>query len=130
MQAKLSDSEIKKRLDAMARHGFDLKILESLDMLQIHSLISHCDLGDCQFPSSFPKKNIPKYYKNRGFNFDIPDVLLQKAVQAFTPTTPSDVLHRNRFVSIEGTAPKHYRRKPKRKSRESPNRNARFCGFS
>jgi Plavaka transposase len=115
MQAKFSISEIKKRLVAMARHGFDLKILESLDMLQIHSLISHCDLGDCEYPSTFPKKNIPNHYVNLGLDVEIPKLLLHKAVQAFTPMSPSNVLNRNRFVSIEGTVQKHYRRKPKRK---------------
>ena len=115
MQAKLSVLEIKQRLVAMARHGFDLKILKSLDMLQIHSLISRCDLGNCEYPSAFPKKNIPNYYKNLGLNFHIPSVLLHQAVQAFAPKSPYEVLNRSRFVPIEGSVHKHYRRKPKRK---------------
>ena len=115
MQANLSVQEIKKRLIAMSRHGFDWNILQSLDILQIHSLISHCDLGDCEYPESFPKKDIPSYYSNLGSHVKIPNDILHKAVQAFTPTTPSDVLNRTRFLPVEGTVPKHYRRKPKRK---------------
>jgi len=115
MQTKLSVSEINQRLIAMARHGFDLNILESLDSFQIHSLISHCPLGDCQYPSSFPKKNIPRYYKNLGGNFKIPTVLRDKAVQAFSGKTPEEVLCGSRFVTVEKTVQKHYRRKQKRK---------------
>jgi hypothetical protein len=115
MQAKLSPAEIKKRLIDMSRHGFDLKILESLDILQIHSLISHCDLGDCKYPVSFPKKNIPHHYNNLGANVKIPNILLTKAVQAFSPVRSTDVLRRARFIAIEGTIQKHYRRKQKQK---------------
>jgi len=99
----------------MSRHGFDLKLLESLDLLQIHSLISHCDLGECKYPASFPKKSIPVYYKNLGSNYKIPSTILHKALQAFTIKTPTHVLKRSRFVPVEGTVQKHYRRKPKQK---------------
>jgi hypothetical protein len=74
MQANLSVQEIKKRLMAMSRHGFDWNILESLDMLQIHSLISHCDLGDCDYPESFPRNNIPNFYSNQGPHLKIPRI--------------------------------------------------------
>jgi len=41
MPQRLSAIEIKQHLETMSRHGFDLKLLESLDLLQIHSLIQH-----------------------------------------------------------------------------------------
>jgi|GEM_PF-4704884 hypothetical protein len=111
---KMSSQEIEQRLLAMARHGFDLKILMLLDSLQIHSLISHCGLGDCK-SFRFPKNDIPNYYKRLGANFKISKALLNKAVGAFSGQGPSDILDRDRFVPIEGTVQKHYRRKPKRK---------------
>lgn len=115
MPPRLDDAMVEKRLITMARHGFDIKILETLDMLQIHSLISHCDLGACEYPSSYPKCNIPGHYKNLGLNFKIPKHLLQKAIKAFSAPTKEDILSPTRFVPVEGTILKHYRQKVKEK---------------
>lgn len=114
MPPKLTAEAIEQRLVAMARHGFDLNVLELLDVFQLHSLITHCDLGpSCRFPDSFPKKNIQHHYTKLRKDFKVPGNLLAKAVAAFSSMEPSDVLNDDRFIPVVGTVPKHYRQKPK-----------------
>jgi len=113
MSSKLSLEDVRIRLETMTRHGFDVNLLKTMDLFQIHSLISHCDMGsDIQYP----KNNIPGNYAKLLNKYQIPKNILDLIQPAFSCSWKSSmILKGTRFIPINGTVQKHYCQKPKTK---------------
>lgn len=133
---EMSPLKIERCLVALARHGFDIQILESLDILQIYSLISHCETMDqCRYPASYPKKNIPEYYEDLGKSYKVPENIKKRSLEAFSSKRNDTVRNSNPNIHlhVNGTIPKHYRRKTKKNGTGSTSailtENMRSFGF-
>lgn len=113
MSSKLTHEQIENRLISMVRHGFDIQIIKTLDIFQLHSLISHCDIESINFPNDYPKKDITNHYKKLPRNYKIPKDILNKSIEAFSVNDDDteDLLGPHKFRNLEGAVPKHFRQK-------------------
>lgn len=113
----MSPEECRTTLTHLCRHGFDLNLLEKMDVFQINQLIHHtsCLFERTVYPDSYPEfDNINGVYVDMGDTVRIKQSIMNQVCLAMNPQ-PDNILQKHRLIPVMGVVSKHFRRKPKHK---------------
>jgi hypothetical protein len=108
-QRKITPEQIRHALVHAIRHGFDIRQLESFDILQTNQFVAQAHLLFRKQKHAYPNRSIPGYFEFTA-EVNIPDHILQLAVNSIE-TLPEHILPPSRFYGIESVTPKHFKQK-------------------
>jgi hypothetical protein len=111
----MNETKIMHTLETLARHGYDLQYLHTLDSLQINQLVSQCApmFGRISYPKSYPKTSINGYYHDLGLNYVVPDAIADLVRKGARVHRDKVILPKSRLIGVKKVAKKHLRDKPK-----------------
>ena len=111
----MDENKINLTLEHLARHGFNLEQLHTLDLLQINQLVSNCLslFGRTSYPRSYPKTNINGYYHDLGPNYSVPRAITDLVIKGSHIDSAKVILPKSRLIGIKNVPKKHLRDKPK-----------------
>lgn len=113
----LTMDQCKDTLTHLYRHGFDITIIETLDIFQINQLMYHTSVlfDNLTYPESYPEyDHIGEMYSDKGNRLKINQRLINMVYMAMN-AKPEDFIRRHRTIPVDNVVPKHHRRKPKQK---------------
>jgi hypothetical protein len=102
----LTEQQVSHLLTHMARHGFDLNIIHSLDIFQIRLLMFEANSLLKKDSFTYPRRNMGVYYQDLGAEFR-PDPLTVEVVCNACRLPPRDILGSYRFHGVENVRIKH-----------------------
>jgi hypothetical protein len=111
----MDDNKIKSTLEHLARHGFNLKQLSTLDSLQVNQLVFNCSLlfGRITYPKAYPKTSIDGYYHDFGTDYRVPRAIIELVRKGSHINSEKVILPKPRLMGIKNVTKKHLRDKPK-----------------
>ena len=108
----LTEQQVSNLLTCMARHGFDLDIIHSLDVFQIRLLMFEANTLFKKDGFTYPRRNIGEYYQDLGAEFR-PDSKTVEVVFNACQLPAHEVLGSRRFDGVDNVRVKHLKLKPK-----------------
>jgi hypothetical protein len=101
----------------MVRHGFNLEIMDHLDVYQVNQMISHCAaevFKTTQYPASYPLQSIEGVYTEFELDVPIPEKYLVQFKKSMQPNY-KQILSKNQCMTVADSVPKHFLKKTPKK---------------
>eukprot|EP00428_Durinskia_dybowskii_P015260 CAMPEP_0170207474 /NCGR_PEP_ID=MMETSP0116_2-20130129/3314_1 /TAXON_ID=400756 /ORGANISM="Durinskia baltica, Strain CSIRO CS-38" /LENGTH=1164 /DNA_ID=CAMNT_0010457931 /DNA_START=4517 /DNA_END=8013 /DNA_ORIENTATION=+ len=109
---EFTEQQVSRLLTDMARHGFDLNIIRSLDVFQIRLLMIEANTLFKNDSITYPGRNIGIYYQQLGAQYT-PNAEIVGVVFRACILSPREILGSHRFQGVDNVKIKHMRYKPK-----------------
>ena len=114
------DHAIRHTLEHMIRHGFQISLIDELDMFQINQMVWHCHdmFKSTQYPNNYPSDDMAGSYNDLGTNVIVPKEQF-RIVKHALQEQPSKMFKNHRRRKVEGTTGKHFMKKTNKKGEGS-----------
>jgi hypothetical protein len=111
----MDETKIMSTLENLARHGYKLEELHTLDSLQINQLVYHCSqlFGRISYPRSYPTTSIFGYYHDLGPDYIVPRAIADLVRKGSRVNSDKVILPKSRLIGVKDVTKKHLRDKPK-----------------